>query len=53
MTTRGCIESDFETIVDFLRKAAHITSALQRKFGKPHKELCVSLGRVYAQQRHM
>ncbi|KAL0688124.1 hypothetical protein Bca4012_087801 [Brassica carinata] len=43
MRTRGCIESDFETIVDFLRKAAHITSALQRKFGKPHKELCYEM----------
>ncbi|WZZ53044.1 hypothetical protein YC2023_053151 [Brassica napus] len=32
-TTRGCIESDFESITDFLMKATHITSALQRKHG--------------------
>ncbi|CAN7045369.1 unnamed protein product [Brassica rapa subsp. trilocularis] len=30
-TTRGRIESDFETIADFLMKATHITSASQRK----------------------
>lgn len=43
MTTRGCIESDFETIADFLIKAAQITSALQREHGKSHKEFVKSL----------
>ncbi|KAJ0232765.1 Serine hydroxymethyltransferase 7 [Hirschfeldia incana] len=43
MTTRGCIESDFETIADFLMKAAQITSALQREHGKSHKEFVKSL----------
>ena len=43
MTTRGCIESDFETMTDFLIKAAQITSALQREHGKSHKEFVKSL----------
>lgn len=43
MTTRGCVESDFETIADFLMKAAQITSALQREHGKSHKEFVKSL----------
>ncbi|CAN8303356.1 unnamed protein product [Cochlearia groenlandica] len=43
MTTRGCIESDFETIAEFLVKAAQITSALQREHGKSHKEFVKSL----------
>ncbi|VVB11624.1 unnamed protein product [Arabis nemorensis] len=34
MTTRGCIESDFETIADFLIRAAQIASALQREHVK-------------------
>ncbi|KAL8130245.1 hypothetical protein V2J09_019400 [Rumex salicifolius] len=34
MTTRGCVESDFETIADFLIRAAKITNALQREHGK-------------------
>ncbi|XP_010530175.1 PREDICTED: serine hydroxymethyltransferase 7-like [Tarenaya hassleriana] len=43
MTTRGCIESDFETIADFLIRAAQITSGLQRELGKPHKEFVKNL----------
>jgi glycine hydroxymethyltransferase len=31
MTSRGCIEADFETIADFLLKAAQITTVVQRK----------------------
>ncbi|KAL0700052.1 hypothetical protein Bca4012_056174 [Brassica carinata] len=42
-TTQGRIESDFETIADFLMKAAHITSAFRRKHGKPHKKFVKSL----------
>ncbi|OMO95755.1 Serine hydroxymethyltransferase [Corchorus capsularis] len=34
MTSRGCVESDFETIADFLYRAAQITSAVQRDHGK-------------------
>lgn len=34
MTSRGCIESDFETMADFLLKAAHITNSIQREHGK-------------------
>ncbi|XP_010544314.1 PREDICTED: serine hydroxymethyltransferase 7 [Tarenaya hassleriana] len=43
MTTRGCVESDFETIADFLIRAAQITSALQREHGKCNKEFVKSL----------
>ncbi|CAH9097178.1 unnamed protein product [Cuscuta europaea] len=34
MTTRGCLESDFEAIADILLKAAHIASSVQREHGK-------------------
>lgn len=34
MTSRGCLESDFETVAEFLLKAAHIASAVQREQGK-------------------
>lgn len=34
MTTRGCIESDFEIIADILLKAAHITNSIQKEHGK-------------------
>lgn len=34
MTTRGCLESDFETMADFLFRAAQITSSMQRDLGK-------------------
>ncbi|GAA0175577.1 methyltransferase [Lithospermum erythrorhizon] len=34
MTSRGCLESDFETIADYLLAAAKITSSLQREHGK-------------------
>ncbi|KAK9109460.1 hypothetical protein Sjap_017520 [Stephania japonica] len=33
MTTRGCLESDFETIADFLYIAAQIASTIQREHG--------------------
>lgn len=34
MTSRGCLEADFETIAEFLLRAAQITSILQREHGK-------------------
>lgn len=34
MTSRGCLESDFETMADFLLRAAQITRAVQREHGK-------------------
>ncbi|KAK2659581.1 hypothetical protein Ddye_006114 [Dipteronia dyeriana] len=37
MTSRGCVEADFETIADFLLRAAQITSAVQREHGKLQK----------------
>lgn len=37
MTSRGCLESDFETIAEFLLKAAHIASAVLREHGKSQK----------------
>lgn len=43
MTSRGCMESDFETIADFLLKAAQITSLLQREHGKLQKEFLKGL----------
>ncbi|XVE55424.1 hypothetical protein DITRI_Ditri03aG0157400 [Diplodiscus trichospermus] len=43
MTSRGCLESDFETIADFLYRAAQITSAVQRDHGKSQKEFLKGL----------
>uniref|UniRef100_A0A7N0ZWV3 Serine hydroxymethyltransferase n=1 Tax=Kalanchoe fedtschenkoi TaxID=63787 RepID=A0A7N0ZWV3_KALFE len=37
MTSRGCLESDFETIAGFLFKAAHIAITVQREHGKMPK----------------
>ncbi|XP_071691561.1 serine hydroxymethyltransferase 6-like [Rutidosis leptorrhynchoides] len=37
MTSRGCLESDFETMADFLFRAAQITSSMQREHGKMAK----------------
>jgi glycine hydroxymethyltransferase len=34
MTSRGCLEADFEKIADFLLKASHITTVVQREHGK-------------------
>ncbi|KAK9677994.1 hypothetical protein RND81_11G180900 [Saponaria officinalis] len=34
MTSRGCVEADFEVIADFLFRAAKITSLIQREHGK-------------------
>ena len=34
MTSRGCLEADFETVADFLLKAAHITTVVQREHAK-------------------
>ncbi|KAF3972924.1 hypothetical protein ACB098_10G140600 [Castanea mollissima] len=38
MTTRGCLEADFETIAEFLFRAAQITSMVQREPGKLQKD---------------
>ncbi|KAG8499335.1 hypothetical protein CXB51_005863 [Gossypium anomalum] len=43
MTSRGCLESDFETIADFLCTAAEITSCVQRDHGKLQKEFLKGL----------
>lgn len=43
MTTRGCLEADFETIADFLLRAAQITSAIQREHGKLQKSFLEGL----------
>ncbi|KAK6939802.1 Serine hydroxymethyltransferase-like domain [Dillenia turbinata] len=43
MTTRGYLDSDFETIADFLLRAAQITCAVQRKYGKLLKDFIKGL----------
>ncbi|KAM7250713.1 hypothetical protein ACFE04_022596 [Oxalis oulophora] len=37
MTSRGCLESDFETIADFLLRAAQVASIIQREQRKLQK----------------
>ncbi|KAM5574451.1 serine hydroxymethyltransferase 7 [Rosa sericea] len=37
MTSRGCLEVDFETIADFLLRAAQIATLVQREHGKLQK----------------
>ena len=34
MTSRGCLEADFEVMAEFLLRAAQITSTVQREHGK-------------------
>ena len=36
MTSRGCLEADFETIAEFLFRAAQIANIVQREHGKLH-----------------
>lgn len=43
MTSRGCLEGDFETIADFLLRAAQITCAVQREHGKFQKDFLKGL----------
>ena len=43
MTSRGCVERDFETIADFLLRALQIAVSLQRENGKQQKEFLRSL----------
>ncbi|RXH90873.1 hypothetical protein DVH24_006818 [Malus domestica] len=43
MSTRGCVESDFETIADFLLRAAQITVSIQREYGKFQKDFIKDL----------
>ncbi|XP_024930845.3 serine hydroxymethyltransferase 7 [Ziziphus jujuba] len=43
MTSRGCLEADFETIADFLYRAAHITGLVQRDYGKQLKDFVKGL----------
>ncbi|KAG1369917.1 serine hydroxymethyltransferase 7 [Cocos nucifera] len=45
MTTRGCLEGDFETIAEFLLRAAQIASHVQREHGKLQKEFLKGLQR--------
>uniref|UniRef100_A0A2N9G7M0 Serine hydroxymethyltransferase n=1 Tax=Fagus sylvatica TaxID=28930 RepID=A0A2N9G7M0_FAGSY len=43
MTTRGCLEADFETVAEFLYRAAQITSMVQREIGKLQKDFLKGL----------
>lgn len=43
MTSRGCVERDYETIADFLFKAAQIASNVQREHGKVQKDFLKGL----------
>ncbi|KAL6614483.1 hypothetical protein ACP70R_036753 [Stipagrostis hirtigluma subsp. patula] len=38
MTTRGCLEDDFEVIADFLIRATHIASNVLKEHGKMQKD---------------
>ncbi|MQL88308.1 hypothetical protein Taro_020852 [Colocasia esculenta] len=43
MTTRGCLEGDFEMIAEFLFRAAQIASNVQREHGKLQKDFLKGL----------
>lgn len=43
MTSRGCIESDFETIADFLLRAAQIAIGARREHGKSQRDFLKGL----------
>nr|ACN36770.1 unknown [Zea mays] len=38
MTTRGCLEEDFESIADFLIRSTQIASNVLKEHGKVQKE---------------
>ncbi|KAL3814496.1 hypothetical protein ACJIZ3_015764 [Penstemon smallii] len=43
MTSRGCLESDFETMAEFLLRAAQIASSVQKEHGKLPKSFLKGL----------
>lgn len=43
MTSRGCVESDFEMIALFLLRAAQIALAVHREHGKKQKDFLKGL----------
>lgn len=43
MTSRGCLEADFETMAEFLYRAAQIANMLQREHGKLQKTVLDTL----------
>ncbi|KAF8030385.1 hypothetical protein BT93_E2734 [Corymbia citriodora subsp. variegata] len=43
MTSRGCMESDFETLADFLLKAAQIAMGARREHGKLQRDFLKGL----------
>lgn len=43
MTTRGCVEADFETMAELLLRAAQITVNVQREYGKFQKDFSKGL----------
>ncbi|KAI4389131.1 hypothetical protein MLD38_001388 [Melastoma candidum] len=43
MTSRGCVESDFETIAEFLLRAAQIAMAMRRDHGKSQADFLSAL----------
>lgn len=43
MTSRGCLEGDFETIAEFLYRAAEIASIVQSEHGKLQKNFLKGL----------
>ncbi|KAG8364074.1 hypothetical protein BUALT_Bualt19G0088400 [Buddleja alternifolia] len=43
MTSRGCLEADFEIMAEFLLRAAQITSSVQREHGKLPKSFLKGL----------
>ncbi|CAA3033248.1 serine hydroxymethyltransferase 7-like [Olea europaea subsp. europaea] len=43
MTSRGCLEADFEMMADFLLRAVQIASSVQREHGKVPKSFLKGL----------
>ncbi|XP_015943653.1 serine hydroxymethyltransferase 6 [Arachis duranensis] len=43
MTSRGCLEADFETMAEFLFRAAQLANVLQREHGKMQKTVLKGL----------
>lgn len=43
MTSRGCLEADFEMMAEFLLRAAQIASSVQREHGKLPKSFLKGL----------
>ncbi|GKV21194.1 hypothetical protein SLEP1_g31192 [Rubroshorea leprosula] len=50
VTSRDCLEYDFETVADFLLRAAHITTIVLREHGKSHLKVFLNSKDIWSSE---